>query len=177
MNKIINRATAKGIHNDLETIIHSNENTIFLLDKLGIEKSANKTFWAIDTLTYTIKITNPSSAHYNDIIIKDILEPKLITLIIESIRINNVPISYGMVSYIDGVLIINLPSISSKETIVIEFQVIKRNCEVFKLDNYATISFSSNNISKSNIVTVFGISSVCRCKESQKNFIAKNKNH
>ncbi len=174
MNKLSNYATARGYYNSLETIIQSNENTILLINNLEIIKRANKTLWATRTLTYTINVKNLSSIILKNIRITDVLDPKLISLIVESIRINNIPAGYSIFTYNknNGFLAINLPEIGPNEVVVIEYQVRKNMIEIFKLDNIAILSFDSdnplipnNNIISSNVVTVYGISEICKCKE------------
>lgn len=174
MNKLSNYATARGYYNSLETIIQSNENTILLTNNLEFVKKSNKTLWATGNLTYTINVKNLSSIILKNIIITDVLDPKLISLIVESVRINDVPAGYGIFTYNknNGTLAINLPKIEPNELVVIKYQVTKNMIEIFKLDNIATLSFDSdgslittNNIVNSNVVTVYGISKICRCKE------------
>lgn len=164
MNKLINLASARGKHNSKDTIINSNENIVELTTELIAEKFANKSSWAKNSLTYYIKIVNPSTTNIEDITITDNLNNNLIYLLTDSIRINNIPAGYGFVSYDDGILMINLPVIKAKQTIIIEFKVNKKCNEVFKLDNYAVISCCNNRI-KTNTVTVFGISNICNCEE------------
>ncbi len=174
MNKLTNYATASGYYKSLETIIQSNENTILLTNNLEFVKKSNKTLWATGNLTYTINVKNLSSIILKNIIITDVLNPKLISLIVESVRINDVPAGYGIFTYNknNGTLAINLPKIEPNELVVIKYQVTKNMIEIFKLDNIATLSFDSdgslittNNIVNSNVVTVYGISKICRCKE------------
>lgn len=174
MNKLTNYATASGYYKSLETIIQSNENTILLTNNLEFVKKSNKTLWATGNLTYTINVKNLSSIILKNIIITDVLDPKLISLIVESVRINDVPAGYGIFTYNknNGTLAINLPKIEPNELVVIKYQVTKNMIEIFKLDNIATLSFDSdgslittNNIVNSNVVTVYGISKICRCKE------------
>lgn len=174
MNKLTNYATASGYYKSLETIIQSNENTILLTNNLEVVKKSNKTLWATGNLTYTINVKNLSSIILKNIIITDVLDSKLISLIVESVRINDVPAGYGIFTYNknNGALAINLPKIEPNELVVIKYQVTKNMIEIFKLDNIATLSFDSdgslittNNIVNSNIVTVYGISKICRCKE------------
>lgn len=88
MNKLTNYATANGYYNNLKTTIQSNENTILLTDNLEIEKKSNKILWAIGTLTYTVNVKNLSSIFLTNITITDVLDTKLISLIVESMRIN-----------------------------------------------------------------------------------------
>lgn len=169
MNKLTNHATARGYYNSLETIIQSNENTILLINNIKVVKKSNKTLWATGTLTYTVNIKNISSISLENITITDVLDPKLISLIVESIRINGVPAGYGIFTYNknNGALTINLPKIGANEVVVIKYQVRKNMTEIFRLDNIASLSFNSDSslTVNSNVVTVYGISEVCRCKE------------
>lgn len=168
MNKLTNYATANGYYNNLKTTIQSNENTILLTDNLEIEKKSNKILWAIGTLTYTVNVKNLSSIFLTNITITDVLDTKLISLIVESMRINDIPAGYGIFTYDknNGTLAIKLPKIEPNEVVTIKYQVTKNMIEIFKLDNTATLSFDSDSpLISSNLVTVYGISEICRCKE------------
>lgn len=174
MNELTNYATADGLYNGLETNIQSNENTILLINNLEVKKKSNKTLWATNNLIYTLTIKNLSSTLLTNIIIADILDHNLVSLVVESVRINDVPAGYGVFTYNkdNGELIINLPNIGANETVVINYQVRKNMREVFKINNVAVLSFDNsvlktkaNNIVQSNTVTVYGISSICRCRE------------
>lgn len=186
MNKLTNQAEVTGLYNNLETIVQSNENTTFLIDELKITKTANKELWATGNLTFNIIVENKSSANIENITITDILNPALISLIVESVRINNIPAGYGIYTYDleSGALIFNLPTVGPSQTLIIRFQVRKKATEIFKLDNFATLSLNNNITIKannddnttSNIITIYGISSVCRCKEVKRNITTENRN-
>lgn len=170
MNQLTNFTTVTGNYNHLETTIQSDDVTTILINNLEINKNANKTIWATGNLMYTITITNPTKTNYENIIITDILNPVLIQLITESLRINNIPAGYGVFTYNNetGTLIIHLPVIGPEEVIVIRFFVKKYKSEIFTLENYATLNFDNNTIT-SNIVTVSALSEICKCKEIQRN--------
>lgn len=177
MTELVNYASVTGLYNNMQTVINSNETTTLLVNNLEITKIANKKAWATDNLIYTINIHNPTSTNYTNITITDVLNPNLISLVVESVRINDVPAAFGNFTYnhINGNLIIFLPIIERNEDIVIKFHVKKRNSEIFILNNYATLNYSNNTVT-SNIVVVNALSSICKCKANLINIEWKNEN-
>lgn len=170
MNEIINFAMVIGNYKDITTEMQSNSVVTILTNNLKITKKASKDIWATGNLMYTITIINPTKANYENIVITDILNPALIQLITESLRINGIPAGYGTFSYSNetGILIIHLSVVGPDEVIVIQFFVKKYKSEIFTLENYATINFDNNTIT-SNTVIVSALSEICKCKEIQRN--------
>ena len=177
MNKLVNYAISNGIYKELETELDSNKVEVSLTDNLSIYKAANKIAWADDKLNYSITINNPTLSNCTDIIITDILNPLYITLVTESVRINDVPAAFGTILYDSetGTFTINLPVINSLQTIRICFQVKKKRDEGFVLNNYATLTFQNDTI-VSNEVKVTAFNSVCKCKANKMNLEWKIKN-
>ncbi|MDD3341807.1 MAG: hypothetical protein PHN72_06460 [Bacilli bacterium] len=181
MNELTNYATATGIYNNLETEVQSNETTTILTNNLEIIMEVNKSNWYAGTLLYTITIRNNTESTFENqdiqkigntfvsaienIVITDVLDVGLVSLLVESVRIDGIPAGYGIFTYNPdtGVLIFRLPRIESGQEIVINFQVVKKGNEIFRLDNYATLTFEGNTI-LSNTVTVFALSEICRCQ-------------
>lgn len=173
MRKLKNIATSTGIHNNINTVLNSNENEVLLINNFEFIKKSNKKLWATGNLTYTIVIKNLSSASFNNIIIKDVLNPNFILLDVQSVRINDIPAGYGIFTYkkSNGLLLITLPRVKVKEKVVITFKVNKRNAEVFTLKNVATLSLDEcfNDVFHSNFVTTTATTSACKCNEIQEN--------
>lgn len=169
MNELTNFAIANGTYNNLETIIQSNENTIILLNNLEIVKKANKTRWATGNLLYTLVIKNPTDAQFKEVIVTDILNPLLVFLVVESVRINGIPVGYNTLSYDKdtGMMVIKLPTIEKNQIIFIEFQVKKQKEEIFKIENYATLTFENNTLI-SNTISTIALAEIYKCKEGKK---------
>lgn len=165
MNELTNFVTANGTYNNLETVIQSNESTTILVNELEIEKKVNKTKWTTDNLLYTLVIKNPTDVKFKDVIVTDILNPLLVFLIVESVRINGIPVGYNILSYDKntGMIVINLPTIEKNQIISIEFQVKKQKEEIFKIENYATLIFENNTLI-SNTVSTIALAKICKCK-------------
>lgn len=186
MIELSNYASVIGTYNGLETTLNSNSITTLLINNLEMIKTANKRLWADGSLIYTITINNPSTANYESPIITDILNPNLITLVTNSVTINGVPAGFGIYTYdpVTGLLVINLQNIFPNQSIIINFNVNKKNSEIFKLDNYASLIFSDSSASKlltneivtSDVITVFGVSEIARCKARFVNQTWKNGN-
>lgn len=170
MNELNNFATVIGNYNDLQTTIQSDSITTLLINNLEINKSANKSIWATKNLIYTITIVNPTSVRFENVTVTDILNPTFVRLIVESLRINKIPVGYDYVNYDDstGLLNIIIPIIEPNQTVVINFAVMKQKNNVFRIDNYASLTFDGNTIT-SNVVTVYALSKICKCKEIKNN--------
>lgn len=168
MNELINFATITGIYNGSEIEVVSNEVITILENSLEINKNANKEIWTDGGLIYTIEIKNTVAVNQENVIVTDILNPNLIILNTNSVKINNIPAAYGDFSYnlSTGLLIINIPTILSNETITITFHVKKKHSEIFSLTNYASLEFDKN-ILNSNTVTVLGLANNCKCRRIQ----------
>lgn len=170
MIKLTNFAVVIGNYNSLETEIQSNDVTTMIINNLEINKKANKKIWATGNLTYTITIKNPTSIKFQNITITDVLNPTLIQLVIESLRINGIQAGYGDFNYNQdtGVLNVFLPIIEANENIIINFSVTKYKSQIFKIENYASLTFDNNTIT-SNVVTLSALDEICKCKETRAN--------
>lgn len=78
MNKIINYAMVIRNYKNITTEMKSNSVETILINNLEITKEASKDIWATDNLKYTITVTNPTKANFENIVITDILNPVLI---------------------------------------------------------------------------------------------------
>lgn len=163
MSVIKNTALISGKVDNVNIKVKSEEIRISLIKDLKIIKKANKKAWATGNLTFELKIFNLNEESSYNILIKDILNPKLISLISESLTINNIPAGFGFYTYdkISGLLTIKIDNINLPLTI--NFQVRKNKIEIFKLKNKA-VCFINNNKIVSNKVTVLGLSEACKCK-------------
>lgn len=126
--KLINSATVLGNYNDIPTEISTQALVVTMLTGLTVTKSADKVIWADGTLTYTLEVDNQTDVVYTNPVITDILNPDLITLVQNSVKIDNVLVGSGDYTFDDstGKLTINLPSIDAKTQKVVTFDVEKK---------------------------------------------------
>lgn len=126
--KLINSATVLGNYNDIPTEISTQALVVTMLTGLTVTKSADKVVWADGTLTYTLEVDNQTDVVYTNPVITDILNPDLITLVQNSVKIDNVLVGSGDYTFDDstGKLTINLPSIDAKTQKVVTFDVEKK---------------------------------------------------
>lgn len=126
--KLVNSATVLGNYNDIPTEISTQALVVTMLTGLTVTKSADKGVWADGTLTYTLEVDNQTDVVYTNPVITDILNPDLITLVQNSVKIDNVLVGSGDYTFDDstGKLTINLPSIDAKTQKVVTFDVEKK---------------------------------------------------
>ena len=97
MSKLINSAISNGKFNGIETEVNSNAVEVALISGLSISKESDKIVWADDILTFTLTIKNSTINEFENIIINDILDPAFVSLITDSVRINDIPAGYGTI--------------------------------------------------------------------------------
>jgi len=125
LNSILNTANIEGVFNDLQTSLTSNTTTTYLTRDLSITKSADKILWADDYLTYTINIENTSETHaFENIVLNDIIDPTIATLVAESVRLNGNTIPYTF-NALNGELTVDVGTITANNTGIITFQITK----------------------------------------------------
>lgn len=163
MSVIKNMASISGKVDNINIKANSKEIRISIITDLKIIKKANKKAWATGNLTFKLEISCPNGELNYNILIKDILDPKLISLISGSLTINDIPAGFGFYTYdkVSGLLIIKIDNVNLP--LNINFQVRKKKIEIFKLKNKA-VCFINNNKIVSNKVTVLGLSEACKCK-------------
>lgn len=123
-----NTASVLGNYNSIPTEISTQVLVVTILTGLTVTKSADKLVWSDGDLTYKIEVDNQTEKPYTSPVITDTLDPSLITLKPNSIKIDNTLIESTEYSYDNntGLLTINLPDIASKTKKVITFEVVKK---------------------------------------------------
>jgi hypothetical protein len=123
-----NIVTALGQYNNIETTLSSETITTTMITGLTIELTANKNIWADGLLTYTITIKNETEKSYTSPTITDKLNISLITLLKDTIKIDDIKATEEQYNYEEstGTLTINLSDITASSTKKITFQVSKK---------------------------------------------------
>ena len=77
----------------------------------------------------------------------DILDPAFVSLITDSVRINDIPAGYGTIFYNleSGLFTIKIPHISSLQTIKVSFKVWRKNDIPFILKNRASMNAENSH--------------------------------
>jgi uncharacterized repeat protein (TIGR01451 family) len=147
MSKLINSAISNGKFNGIETEVNSNAVEVALISGLSISKESDKIVWADDILTFTLTIKNSTINEFENIIINDILDPAFVSLITDSVRINDIPAGYGTIFYNleSGLFTIKIPHISSLQTIKVSFKVWRKNDIPFILKNRASMNAENSH--------------------------------
>lgn len=126
MDTLSNQVTAEGTYNNIPTSMTSNVSVVNLISGLTLEKSADKTNWVDGPLTYTIDVDNQTNVEYTTPVITDIIDTNLVTLLENSIMINDVQATPDQYTYTDGTLKITLPTVSANTKTTIKFSVQKK---------------------------------------------------
>ena len=126
--ELINQATILGNYNDIPTEISTQALVVTMITGLTVTKSADKLVWSEGNLTYKMEISNQTETAYTSPVITDILNPDLIKLVNDTIKIDGTPIETSEYTYDEntGKLTINLPTINAKEKKTITFEVSKK---------------------------------------------------
>lgn len=127
MAEYTNTAESTGLINEINTDL-TGVTTIQLVDGLLMTKSADKESWADGLLTFTIVIDNVKGTEpYEGVTITDTLDPLILTLVTDSVKLNDEFVSYTF-NDASGVLIIadNSPfTVAAGDIATITFQVQK----------------------------------------------------
>ena len=122
--KLTNVADVTGTYDSIPTTLTSEAIITDLISGLTIVKTADKQNWATGNLTYTIKITNAATSAFEKPTFTDILDPTLIKLVDNSVKVNDATVEYNYDSG-TGKLSVELETIATEESTTITFQVQK----------------------------------------------------
>lgn len=119
-----NIANVTGNYDSIPTTLTSEAVITQIISGLTILKTADKQNWASGTLTYTVTISNTSDNSFETPTFTDTLDPVLIKLVENSVKVNGTDANY---TYDDttGLLTIELETIEKEGSSVITFQVQK----------------------------------------------------
>ena len=123
-----NTATVLGTYNEIPTTLTSEVLVTTLLSGLTVTKTADKEVWADGNLTYTITVDNQTTETYTSPVITDILDKDLVTLLTDTIKINDTAATTSDYEYEEaaGKLIVNLSDIAPSSKVTVTFQVTKK---------------------------------------------------
>ncbi len=124
--KLSNIANVTGTYDSVATALSSEAVITSMITGLTIVKTADKQNWASGYLTYTVTIANNAENPFETPKITDILDPTLISLVENSVKIGEKDAVYDYDST-TGELSISLETIPVGETSVITFQVQKKS--------------------------------------------------
>lgn len=122
--KLSNIASVTGTYDAVPVTLESEAVITEIISGLTIQKTANKQNWASGTLTYTITITNNAVNSLETPTVTDILDPKLIRLVENSVEVNGSTAQYTY-DAASGLLTLTLDAIAVGGNSVITFQVQK----------------------------------------------------
>ncbi len=117
-----NIAEVTGTYASIPTTVTSQAVVTEIIKGLTITKVADKQNWVTGDLTYTITIVNNAVSPLENPIITDTLDPTIIKLVDNSVKVDNATAEYNYVAS-TGILTINLETIEVGKTTVITFQV------------------------------------------------------
>ncbi len=123
-----NTATVLGTYNEIPTTLTSEVLATTLLSGLTVTKTADKEVWADGNLTYTITVDNQTTETYTSPVITDILDKDLVTLLTNTIKINDTAATTSDYEYEEatGKLTVNLSDIAPSSKVTVTFQVTKK---------------------------------------------------
>ncbi len=126
--ELSNSASVLGNYNNIPTEISTQAFVVTLISGLTVTKTADKVIWSEGNLTYKIEVSNQTNLPYTSPVITDILNPTLIALVNNTIKIDDNIISSSLYTYEEdtGKLTITLPDIESKGKKVVTFEVSKK---------------------------------------------------
>ena len=87
--KLSNTANVVGNYDSIPTTLTSEAVITEMIAGLTIVKTADKQIWATGNLTYTVTITNNADSPYESPKFTDTLDPTLIKLVENSVKVNN----------------------------------------------------------------------------------------
>ena len=123
-----NTATVLGNYNSIPTEISTQTLVVTMLTGLTVTKTADKLIWSEGNLTYKIEINNATTEPYTSPVITDILNPSLITLVKETIKVDDTPLEESQYTYDEntGKLTISLSDITAQNKKTVTFEVKKK---------------------------------------------------
>ncbi len=126
--ELTNTATVLGNYNSIPTEITSTALVVTMLSGLTVTKSADKPVWSEGNLTYKIEINNATTESYTSPVITDILNPTLITLVKDTIKVDDIPLENSQYTFDEstGKLTITLSDITSQAKKTVTFEVSKK---------------------------------------------------
>lgn len=117
-----NNADIVGSSNNIPLKLTTNV-SVNLVSGLEVTISADKKYWADGNLTYMVVLTNNSEYLYENPIITDVLDTTLITLVENSLKIDDTIYSNYTFESSNGMLTINMENLNINETKKITFEV------------------------------------------------------
>ena len=95
---------------------------------LTVTKTANKMVWSGGNLMYSIEVNNQTEMVYTSPVITDILNPNLIKLVENTIKVDGTLLEASQYNYEEdsGKLTINLPNIEATTKKTVTFEVSKK---------------------------------------------------
>lgn len=123
--ELTNQATILDNYNDIPTEISTQALVVTILTGPTVTKSADKMVWSDGNLTYKLEVNNQNENAYTSPVVTDILNPDLIKLVDNTIKIDGTLIDESEYTYDEstGKLTINLPTINSKKEKAVTFEV------------------------------------------------------
>lgn len=122
--KLTNIADVTGTYDSIPTTLTSEAIITDLISGLTIVKTADKQNWATGYLTYTVEITNAAENPFENPTFTDILDPTLIKLVDNTVKVNGTTTTYNY-DTITGKLTVELETIATEGSSTITFQVQK----------------------------------------------------
>ena len=117
-----NNADIVGSSNNIPLKLTTNV-SVNLVSGLEVTISADKKYWADGNLTYMVVLTNNSEYLYENPIVTDVLDTALITLVENSLKIDDTIYSNYTFESSNGMLTINMENLNINETKKITFEV------------------------------------------------------
>lgn len=122
--KLTNIADVTGTYDSIPTTLTSEAIITDLISGLTIVKTADKQNWATGYLTYTVEITNAAENPFENPTFTDILDPTLIKLVDNTVKVNGTTTTYNY-DTTTGKLTVELETIATEGSSTITFQVQK----------------------------------------------------
>ncbi len=119
-----NIANVTGNYDAIPTTLTSEAVITELISGLTILKTADKQNWASGNLTYTVTISNSAENSFENPKFTDILDPTLIKLVENSVKVNGTDAQYEY-DPTTGMLTVELETIAKDASSVVTFQVQK----------------------------------------------------
>lgn len=126
--ELSNTATVLGNYNSIPTEITTQALVVTMVTGLTVTKTANKMVWSGGNLMYTIEVNNQTETVYTSPVITDILNPNLIKLVENTIKVDGTLLEASQYNYEEdsGKLTINLPNIEATTKKTVTFEVSKK---------------------------------------------------
>lgn len=127
MNELSNAVNGTGTYDSVPISLTSNTSVVKLVEGLTLSLEADKTYWKDGNLKYTITLDNQTDVAYDNVKLTDVLDTTYISLVTDSVKINDVEATSGDYNYNDQThtLTINLASVDAQNITTITFSVKK----------------------------------------------------